>query len=182
MSSDTPFVPFPKIPRLRRDIVITEKIDGTNAQIVVPKDGGPLLVGSRNRWITPEKDNYGFARWVSENEETLRVGLGFGTHFGEWWGSGIQRRYDLTEKRFSLFNTARWQGGAPALCSVVPVLYAGPWSQEAIDATLEKLRAAGSVAAPGFTNPEGVVVFHSASGRLFKVLLENDDIPKGLVA
>lgn len=27
------FVEFPKIPRLSRDIIVTEKIDGTNAQI-----------------------------------------------------------------------------------------------------------------------------------------------------
>ncbi|AKU93352.1 hypothetical protein AKJ09_00084 [Labilithrix luteola] len=176
--SNVPFIEFPKIPRLKRDIVITEKIDGTNAQIVVPEDDGPLLVGSRNRWITPESDNYGFARWVKENEETLRMGLGPGQHFGEWWGSGIQRRYGLTEKRFSLFNSGRWSNETPALCHVVPVLYAGPWAQDAIDATLEKLRGEGSVAAPGFMQPEGVVVFHAASRQLFKVLLENDHLPK----
>ncbi len=33
------FKPWPKIPRLRRDIVITEKIDGTNAIIHVAEDG-----------------------------------------------------------------------------------------------------------------------------------------------
>lgn len=179
MSTEIPFVEFPKIPRLKRDIVITEKIDGTNAQIVVPADGGPLLVGSRHRWITQEKDNYGFARWVKENEETLRAGLGLGTHFGEWWGAGVQRRYGLTEKRFSLFNVGRWSDGPPPLCSVVPVLYRGAWSQEAIDLALEKLRSEGSVAAPGFMNPEGIVVFHVASGRLFKVTTENDGQPKG---
>jgi hypothetical protein len=178
----TPFVPFPKIPRLRRNIVITEKIDGTNASILVPEDGGPLLAGSRNRWITPEDDNYGFARWVKENEATLREGLGFGHHFGEWWGSGIQRRYGLTEKRFSLFNTGRWHGKVPELCHIVPVLYAGPWSQEAIDDTLEKLRTGGSVAAPGFMKPEGVVIYHAASQSLWKVTLEKDDEPKGKAA
>ena len=33
------FKPWPKIPRLRRSIVITEKIDGTNAIIHVAEDG-----------------------------------------------------------------------------------------------------------------------------------------------
>jgi hypothetical protein len=175
------FEAFPKIPRLKRTIVITEKIDGTNAQIVVPEDDGPLLVGSRNRWITPEDDNYGFARWVKEREDELRKALGPGTHFGEWWGAGIQRRYGLTEKRFSLFNVGRWTE-APQHCHVVPKLYAGPWSQEAIDDALESLRIDGSVASPGFMKPEGVVVFHAASRSLYKVTIEKDDEPKGNAA
>ncbi len=178
----TPFVPFPKIPRLRRNIVVTEKIDGTNASILVPEDGGPLLVGSRNRWITPENDNYGFAKWVQGNAEALRTALGFGHHFGEWWGAGVQRRYGLNEKRFSLFNTGRWHGVIPSPCHVVPVLYAGPWSEEAIENALAKLRTEGSVAAPGFMRPEGVVVYHAASQSMWKVTLENDHEPKGKAA
>lgn len=179
------FVAFPKIPRLKRDITITEKIDGTNAQIVVPSDNGPLLVGSRNRYITPESDNYGFAAWVKQNEDALRTGLGPGTHYGEWWGAGIQRRYGIADKRFSLFNVGRWSYSGqepPPMCSVVPTLYLGPWSQEAIDAALERLRSQGSVAAPGFMNPEGVVVFHAASRSLYKVTLERDHEPKGCAA
>lgn len=177
--SDVVFQAFPKIPRLKRSIVITEKIDGTNAQVHVTEDGR-VLAGSRNRWITPEDDNYGFAKWVKENEEAIRTGLGIGTHYGEWWGAGIQRRYGLTEKRFSLFNAGRWGGAArPSFCHVVPVLYHGEWTQAAIDDTLEKLRKEGSVAAPGFMQPEGIVVFHAASHGLYKVTLEKDDEPKG---
>src|SRR5438105_574341 len=106
------FKEFQKIPRLFREVVITEKIDGTNAQILIvetreapgaayfsgPKcrtcgdlfsdperdcpspsgsvpfadcgrgghmfdaPGLALYAGSRNRFITPEKDNFGFAR------------------------------------------------------------------------------------------------------------------------
>ena len=97
------FEAFPKIARLSREIVITEKIDGTNAQIYITEDG-KIQAGSRNRIITPEQDNFGFARWVEENHEDLLL-LGEGRHFGEWWGQGIQRRYNLEEKRFSLFNS-----------------------------------------------------------------------------
>lgn len=43
---------------------------------------------------------------------------------------------------------------------------------------LQKLRAEGSMAAPGFMRPEGVVVFHGHSGTLFKVTLEKDEVPK----
>jgi hypothetical protein len=33
------FEPFPKIPRLKNSLMrITEKIDGTNAQILIPED------------------------------------------------------------------------------------------------------------------------------------------------
>lgn len=172
------FEPFPKIPRLRRTAVITEKLDGTNASVYVGDDG-LVLAGSRTRWLTPEADNYGFARWVKENEDALRDGLGPGHHFGEWWGQGIQRRYGLTEKRFSLFNVGRWKE-APPLCHVVPVLYEGEFDTAAVDATLARLRDGGSVAAPGFMLPEGVVVYHTASRTLAKVTIEHDGEPKGV--
>jgi ATP-dependent RNA circularization protein (DNA/RNA ligase family) len=54
------FEDFPKIARLSRECCITEKIDGTNAQVVITEDG-QVLAGSRTRFITPEDDNYGFA-------------------------------------------------------------------------------------------------------------------------
>lgn len=171
---DTPFEPFPSISRLSRQMIVTEKIDGTNAQICVAPDGS-ILAGSRTRWITPENDNHGFARWVQEHADELRDGLGLGTHFGEWWGSGIQRRYGLKEKRFSLFNVSRWSDARPACCDVVPVLYSGMFDTAEVDRCLEKLNAEGSVAAPGFMQPEGVVVFHVASGALYKKTLDKND-------
>lgn len=169
-----PFEPFPKLHRLKRTCIITEKIDGTNAQICV-NELGEVFAGSRNRWISPEDDNYGFAAWVRDNTDTLRL-LGPGRHFGEWWGAGIQRRYGLTERRFSLFNTGRWSNPAsrPASCHVVPVLYVGEFNTSAVDLALEYLRANGSRAAPGFMNPEGVVVFHTASNTMQKVTLGGD--------
>ena len=48
------------------------------------------------------------------------------------------------------------------------------------DHMLERLRASGSFAAPGFMNPEGVVVFHTASGTFFKKTLEKDEQPKSM--
>ena len=64
---NTEFTPFPSIPRLFREIVITEKIDGTNACVHIAEDGVTVTAGSRNRWLTLEDDNYGFARWVAEH-------------------------------------------------------------------------------------------------------------------
>jgi hypothetical protein len=171
------FEEFPKIPRLKRDIIITEKIDGTNAQVFIAEDGS-MRFGSRSRWITPEDDNYGFARWATEHADSLRE-LGPGRHFGEWWGSGIQRRYGLTEKRFTLFNAGRWTAETvPACCSVVPIIYQGKFDTDSVEWALAKLRVEGSQAAPGFMQPEGVVVYVAAARSYFKVTIEKDDEPK----
>lgn len=222
------FEPWPKIPRLNRGVVVTEKIDGTNAAVVVipwstlaneVSDGwnseegyfrqwhaeGKHLIArvgavdglggfgvfaqSRTRYITPGDDNFGFAKWVEANASALAATLGAGRHFGEWWGSGIQRGYGLTngERRFSLFNSGRWAttdlSGVPGL-GVVPGLneVLGKGSLEDIPDFVEYLREHGSIAAPGFDRPEGIVVWHSAARSSFKVLLENDDAPKGMAA
>ena len=174
MNEPPPFEAFQSISRLSRNCVVTEKIDGTNGQICVLEDGS-VLAGSRTRWVIPEDDNQGFARWVAEHADELRGGLGIGKHFGEWWGAGIQRRYGLSEKRFSLFNTARWTAETkPACCHVVPVLYAGIFSSEIIDRVLVELVLKGSSAAPGFMNPEGVVIYHEAARTLFKKTAHGD--------
>lgn len=172
------FQSFQKIARLSREIIVTEKIDGTNGQVYVGEDG-LVLAGSRSRWITPADDNAGFARWVCENKEELREVLGPGRHFGEWWGSGIQRRYGLSEKRFSLFNVERWGTGVlPSCCHVVPTLYRGPFHLSQIEFCLDQLKREGSVAAPGFMRPEGVVIYHTAGRHLYKKTIEKDDEPK----
>jgi len=210
------FEEFQKMARLTREVIITEKIDGTNAQIGIraraPHEDLPetavaitddlvIYAGSRTRWIQPGHDNFGFAAWVRDHAEELAQ-LGPGRHFGEWWGVGIQRGYGLSEKRFSLFNTIRWcahdaepqtfptadprvvkaQERAPACCSLVPVLYRGLFQTAMVDHMLDRLRAEGSLAAPGFMKPEGVVVFHTACGTAFKKTLEKDDQPKSKVA
>ena len=134
----TEFQGFPKIARYSRECVITEKIDGTNAQIFIGEDE-EFLVGSRKRWITPDADNFGFARWAHEHRDEL-LELGPGRHFGEWWGQGIQRRYGLDEKRFSLFNTHRWGEERPSCCHVVPVIDKGVFGTEFIDRAMFLLR------------------------------------------
>lgn len=177
------FKGFPKIARLSRDVIVTEKIDGTNASICIGEDG-EFLIGSRNRWITPENDNMGFAKWAMENKDEL-FKLGVGHHFGEWWGSGIQRGYGLFKgtKIFSLFNVKRWADDSvrPSCCSIVPILYEGVFDTNAIEKCIDLLKTYGSYASPNFKNPEGIVVFHTASGYLFKKTIEKDGVPKSLV-
>lgn len=172
------FVEFPKMPRWSREVIITEKIDGTNACIYIGEDG-EFLTGSRTRWITPDADNHGFSRWAHDHKEEL-MALGHGRHFGEWWGSGVQRGYGLQkgEKRFSLFNTSRWADERPNCCHVVPVLYQGPNYPNVIETALAGLAEHGSIAAPGFMDPEGVVLFHVAGNVGFKKTIKRDEVPK----
>lgn len=171
------FVPFPKMARLSREVIVTEKIDGTNAQVFISEDG-IIRAGSRTRWITTKEDNFGFAAWVEDNANEL-LALGPGAHFGEWWGRGIQRGYGMAERKFSLFNAGRWAVDRPKCCDVVPVLYRGDFDTGAIISALHLLEECGSVAAPGFRNPEGVVVFHTAGRVGFKKTIRDDEKPKG---
>lgn len=181
------FKSFDKIPRLSRECIVTEKIDGTNGQLYITEDF-QFYVGSRNNWIlSPDcpyaTDPFGFAKWAKDNKDELIAKLGPGRHFGEWWGMGIQRKYGLQEKRFSLFNTSRWTDDAarPACCHVVPTLYRGLFDTIIIQDCVNMLARDGSRAAPGFMKPEGVVVFHFAANSFFKKTIERDEEPKGKV-
>ena len=218
----TEFKPFPKMARLSRECLITEKIDGTNASIFIGptdhkdphsiatlfnKDGSALgmWAGSRTRWITTADDNAGFANWAVANASEL-FKLGEGHHFGEWWGSGIQRGYGFKngERFFSLFNAGRWvehdkptyaiedpnpkakpkfTEHAPACCKVVPILdrclFDDTYDDIPVaDEALRILKKYGSRAAPNYMNPEGVVVYHVAGNVGFKKTLEKDEMPK----
>lgn len=184
------FQEFPKMYRFSRDVIVTEKIDGTNAQIFIEelegyidknaffqKDGLAMYIGSRSRWVDETADNHGFAKWCRNNQEEL-LELGPGRHFGEWWGSGIQRGYDLPngEKRFSLFNVSRWTEDRPACCHVVPELWRGNLDDLNVPRIMTELKAkTGSLAAPGFMNPEGIVIFHTGGNFCLKKTFEKDD-------
>lgn len=221
--AESSFPAFRPIPRLHREITITEKIDGTNGLISIErrsfgsaaggvpqhvlwvildttdldKDQYPMWefwvsAGSHKRWLTPTDDNYGFAAWVIVNVHTLVHDLGEGNHYGEWWGHGIQRGYGLPkgDRRFSLFNVSRWttddgpiKFATPGL-DVVPVIYSrapGEFLSTYVCDALESLRWRGSDAVEGYGKPEGIVIYHHASNSLFKVTLENDEVPKSLV-
>lgn len=193
----TKFETFPKLARLARNCIITEKIDGINTQVCITEDG-QILAGSSSRWITLEEDNFGFAKWVKDNSEVL-MQLGVGRHFGEWWGVGIQRVYDLNERRWSLFNTIKfcerhetpklisakgqpekYQTVLPSCCRLVPVLYEGPFETLTCELVLDELKDTGSIAAPEFDKPEGLVCYHVAGNIAFKKTIEKDETPKSL--
>lgn len=195
------FSEFPKIARLSRECIITEKIDGTNGQIYIGENG-EYFVGSRTRWLTPETgDNHGFMLWALTHKDEL-MKLGPGRHFGEWWGSGIQRGYGLAkgEKRWSLFNVGRWcmhnaepqriktddprsekyQERLPACCHLVPELRRGIFTTELVEEAMNVLRDTGSRASLGFMKPEGIIIFHTAANSGFKKTLERDEVPKSI--
>ena len=136
-----------------------------------------MFAGSRSRWldISSKGDNFGFAKWVEANADEL-LKLGEGRHYGEWHGQGIQRNYGLTEKRFALFNVKKWENAEvrPKCCEIVPVLYRGMFDTEMIGNTLMTLKENGSKIAPGFMNPEGIVIYHTASAKLFKKTIHDD--------
>lgn len=206
------FKKWDSIPRLSKErMTITEKIDGTNSAIRIREvtdetpvseldnklctvgngtDNYAVFVQSRSRFLQPTKndDNFGFARWVYDTAPELVSILGVGDHYGEWWGSGIQRGYGLEkgEKRFSLFHATRWMEtikvmpgstSVHALCTV-PLLYTGDFEGGVITRLKETMRLKGSMVVEHGFNAEGFVVQLREAGSAYKVLLENDDLHK----
>lgn len=183
---DNEFKSFHDIIKLSSKVTITEKIHGTNAQVLITEEcAGPegdvcetfVRAGSRTRWLTPEHDNFGFALWVEAHRIDLIQLLGLGRHYGEWWGSGINSGYGLKagERKFSLFHQGFLDKPLPAGVSTVPILYSGPWHTLAVEEAMERLRCHGSLAAPGFTNPEGVVVRFEHNGAMFKHVFDAEE-------
>lgn len=192
---------FPKISRLASPVVVTEKIDGTNGVVHVT-DEGEVLAGSRTQWLV-YSDNYGFGRWVGDNADDLAAMLGPGTHYGEWFGRGIQRGYGLAEKRFYLFQTGRYRaalypdteppadgcetfepiamkGGAIGL---VPVIFtAVEFMPEHVEQIADAVRLLGSRIRTAedqqYDRPEGFVVFFEHNRTVFKVVLDKAGPPK----
>lgn len=106
----------------------TVKLHGTNASIVLTP-GDEIYAQSKTQVITVEKDNAGFAQFVSANEESLRnmmLGIrddlvnnktmyklpnefyssSYITVYGEWCGQGIQKGTVISEldKMFIIFG------------------------------------------------------------------------------
>jgi hypothetical protein len=164
------FKPWPKITRIenKRNPIFTEKIDGTNACIVIG-DNGEFACQSRTRFITPGDDNFGFAKWAYEHKEEL-LSMGPGHHYGEWWGLGIQRGYEEKQKNFSLFNTRRWgehNPNTPKCVRVVPIL-----PVKSVEEAKQFLMERGSLASPGWMRPEGAVMYEPDTDTCFKIIMD----------
>lgn len=177
------FKAWPKIPRIANEKYhFSEKIDGTNAGVILlhinhdlavgygapapiaqTADGTCLWAQSRTRLITPGDDNFGFATWAAANVEELAK-LGHGYFYGEWWGKGIQRGYGLAHRCFSLFY---YPGELPtAAVQRVPTLGTATLAD-----AVALLKEQGSQAAPGFMNPEGVVMYCEQAKTYYKEII-----------
>ncbi len=126
---------------LLRSVIVTEKIDGTNARFGLA--GGRFQVGGRNIVFATGEDPFGFRSWVEQNdiEAKVRAANPDGedvTYFGEWFGPRIQKGIDYgTERRFLGFDVWRHAGSWLDFINAksafreigletVPVVFSGP--------------------------------------------------------
>jgi len=70
------------------------KIHGTNSGI--GKLNGEIFYQSRNRELTPEDDNYGFAKAMSKIDWATKIPEGY-IIFGEWAGKGVQKKVGVSQ-------------------------------------------------------------------------------------
>lgn len=164
---------FPKFPSIERfdnlRCFITEKIDGTNGLIEVSCQG--VKFGSRNKWLSNGDDNFGFYAYFSQYVDDMvawyhRNAPGYNWEpvriYGEWFGKGIQRGYDLKERKFMPFSYGLAEDieGVFAPNIVLPeFLYQGKFSREVLNNCMNSLKEEGSQVVPGYMKPEGVVVY-----------------------
>jgi hypothetical protein len=186
--------------RENKNKTITEKIDGTNACVVIYN--GVVSAQSRKRIITPDDDNYGFAKWVYDNAGALMDTLGFGYHYGEWFGEGIQKNpLGIEGKRFALFHPTKYnEKNGYELSKVdgletVPLLHHGQCDVWTIPNIVQDLDTYGSkvvgaartaINVPGIeevefhraADAEGIIIWNNETKTRTKMLLENDAFHK----
>lgn len=187
---------FPSIERLENLYChITEKVDGTNGLIELYDSSiEGVLFGSRNRYISANDDNMGFVSFFKNytnqlgtltnyiEEEKLIYPIRI---YGEWFGKGIQRGYNLEAKFFMPFNEylaiKMIDAGIPHIKMPV-TLYSGKFSVEILEGCMNKLKDEGSQVVPGYNRPEGVVVYFPKHNFRLKETFEGpkwkDAIPK----
>ena len=183
---------------------ITEKVDGTNGLIYIGDKYEAyypyelIRFGSRNRWITTEDDNCGFANFFSQYKAELddiidlirlekgEVEKGYSSQiYGEWFGKGIQRGYNLEAKFFMPFSeyfATKMIDAGIAHIKMPVTLYSGKFSVEILEGCMNKLKDEGSQVVPGYNRPEGVVVYFPKHNFRLKETFEGpkwkDAIPK----
>lgn len=150
------FKSFPDIKKLSStQFSITQKIHGTNAQIlIVPAE-------------STEKDD--------ANKQEIVEKLGPGRHDGEWAGPGINSGEGLTQKTFVLFDWWKFPEGRPLppQTVTVPVLFQGLFDLAEVDKAMADLKTNGSKLVPGFMRPEGVVV--QINGTRYKKVFDAEE-------
>ena len=74
-----------------------------------------------------------------------------------------------------MFNP-KWADQGPSCVSTPPILdQLSTIDAEAISWAMNGLKTRGSVAAPGFMDPEGVVVYHTAGNHMYKQTFDYEE-------
>nr|DAN24110.1 MAG TPA: ATP-dependent DNA ligase [Caudoviricetes sp.] len=98
---------------LNGHVTIQPKLDGTNMFIAYDRENDKLIVGSRRRFITPEDDNHGVARYVEDNKEKYLKFFKINpdlTLWGEFLVKGTVKNYlDDAWRKFYVFDVT--EGG-----------------------------------------------------------------------
>jgi hypothetical protein len=192
------FKAYPKTHRIGTEqYTITEKVDGTNgvvyvhkakpADFRVGKDRSYVKAGSRSRWLEDDGskkwDNHGFGEWVMENERAL-IELPEGFHYGEWYGRGINRNYGLKDRRFMLFDYARYDklitnnnilGDLIETETVLADVVTYDYLSIAIKLNSACLSVEGSVHVRGFSDPEGLIIRSKLRPAVYKYIIRKDE-------
>ena len=184
--------------RENKNKTITEKLDGTNACIIIYN--GQVQAQSRKRMITPDDDNFGFAKWVYDNAGVLTDTLGYGYHYGEWFGEGIQKNpLGIEGKRFALFHPTKYSeangyelnkiGGL----ETVPLLHHGQCDLYTIVDVMEDLNEYGTKVVGAkreikelpwgdtyerAVDAEGIIIWNNETQTRTKMLLKDDAFHK----
>lgn len=76
------FKPFQKIPRLNRDIVISEKIDGTNGTVIIDDHRSEQLCSEPPKGVAyvPYEEEMNIEQHAEFSKEELKIGRAIGTY------------------------------------------------------------------------------------------------------
>ena len=98
----------------------------------------------------------------------------------------VEVNYEAAEQRIATFMSEYFDDLAAAgrdseevKEDLMKLFDVNPRPRFAPNFILEHLKRVGSQAAPGFMRPEGICVYHKASGVVFKATVEKDQSHKG---
>ena len=148
------------------------KLHGTCAGVVVEKNGN-VSYQSRERIITPEDDNAGFARWASSIPFSKLVQEDYNVVVcGEWAGSGIQKSVAVSQigkKIFAVFALLFVDDDGKVVRSEFEpemISYWAPWA--------ENIRHSDVLVLPWYKNDYSVTISFSSEASVL------EDVVKGI--
>lgn len=162
---------FPDMLVPGEDVVISEKVDGANMKAVCA--GGVFFMGSRNRWLRPDRDHFQSRVCANHPEIEAWCRANPGTVlYGEVYGPVQALRYGLTEPRFVAFAAMQpdgvWVDQEPLRAGLAdvgvptaPVVFHGPFDL----AEVRRVAELDSFVGPKGHMMEGVVIVPGTERR-----------------